>query len=66
MSRALHHYQEYLRINPEVPDKKDIEIAADKVNYIPANVGAQIRATTTFGSKFVDLTILTEGGRVRR
>lgn len=32
-----------------------LEIAADKVKYIPANVGAQIRATTAFGSKFVDL-----------
>ncbi len=33
-----------------------LEIDKDKVKYIPANVGAQIRATTVFGAKFVDLT----------
>ena len=32
-----------------------LEIAEDQLKYIPANVGAQIRATTAFGSKFVDL-----------
>ncbi|BBZ77841.1 virulence factor [Mycolicibacterium anyangense] len=32
-----------------------LDIAADQIKYIPANVGAQIRATTAFGSKFVDL-----------
>lgn len=32
-----------------------LEIASDKTKYIPANVGAQIRATTVFGAKFVDL-----------
>ncbi len=30
-------------------------IDSDKVKFIPANVGAQIRATTVFGAKFVDL-----------
>ncbi|MBX7430523.1 MCE family protein [Mycobacterium sp. Y57] len=32
-----------------------LEIDPDKVDYIPANVQAQIRATTVFGSKYVDL-----------
>lgn len=32
-----------------------LEIDKDKVKYIPANVEAQIRATTVFGAKFVDL-----------
>lgn len=32
-----------------------LEIDPDQVQYIPANVGAQIRATTAFGAKFVDL-----------
>ncbi|KUH86323.1 MULTISPECIES: MCE family protein [unclassified Mycobacterium] len=32
-----------------------LEIDQDKLEYIPANVEAQIRATTVFGAKFVDL-----------
>ena len=32
-----------------------LEIDPDKIQYIPANVEAQIRATTVFGAKFVDL-----------
>jgi phospholipid/cholesterol/gamma-HCH transport system substrate-binding protein len=32
-----------------------LEIDRDKIKYIPANVEAQIRATTVFGAKFVDL-----------
>lgn len=32
-----------------------LEIDKDKIEYIPANVEAQIRATTVFGAKFVDL-----------
>jgi phospholipid/cholesterol/gamma-HCH transport system substrate-binding protein len=32
-----------------------LEIDRDKINYIPANVEAQIRATTVFGAKFVEL-----------
>ena len=32
-----------------------LEIDPDKIKYIPANVEAQIRATTVFGAKFVDL-----------
>lgn len=33
-----------------------LEIRADQIKHIPANVGAQIRASTAFGAKFVDLT----------
>ena len=32
-----------------------LELDADQIQYIPANVGSRIRATTLFGSKFVDL-----------
>jgi phospholipid/cholesterol/gamma-HCH transport system substrate-binding protein len=32
-----------------------LEIDKDQIEYIPANVEAQIRATTVFGAKFVDL-----------
>jgi phospholipid/cholesterol/gamma-HCH transport system substrate-binding protein len=32
-----------------------LEIDKDKVKFIPSNVEAQIRATTVFGAKFVDL-----------
>lgn len=32
-----------------------LEIYPDQIKYIPANVGAQIRVTTIFGAKFVDL-----------
>jgi phospholipid/cholesterol/gamma-HCH transport system substrate-binding protein len=32
-----------------------LEIDPDQVKYIPANIGARIRATTAFGAKYVDL-----------
>ena len=32
-----------------------LEIDPDQIRYIPANVQAQIKATTAFGAKFVDL-----------
>lgn len=32
-----------------------LRIDPDQIKYIPANVGAQIRATTIFGAKYVDL-----------
>lgn len=32
-----------------------LEIDSDQIRYIPANVQAEIRATTVFGAKFVDL-----------
>ena len=34
-----------------------LEIDPDQIRYIPANVAAQIKATTAFGSKFVDLEL---------
>ena len=32
-----------------------LEIDKDKIKFIPANIEGQIRATTVFGAKFVDL-----------
>jgi phospholipid/cholesterol/gamma-HCH transport system substrate-binding protein len=32
-----------------------LDIDPDQIRYIPANVGARIRATTVFGAKYVDL-----------
>lgn len=32
-----------------------LEIDTDKLEFIPSNIEAQIRATTVFGAKFVDL-----------
>jgi phospholipid/cholesterol/gamma-HCH transport system substrate-binding protein len=32
-----------------------LDIDPDQINYIPANVGAQINATTVLGNKYVDL-----------
>ncbi|WP_099024067.1 MCE family protein [Mycolicibacterium palauense] len=37
------------------PVTLQLEIYPDQIKNIPANVGAQIRATTVFGAKFVDL-----------
>ncbi|WP_319431631.1 MCE family protein [Mycobacterium sp. RTGN5] len=37
-----------------------LEIEPDQIRYIPANVGAQIRSTTAFGAKFVDLVYPSE------
>jgi phospholipid/cholesterol/gamma-HCH transport system substrate-binding protein len=37
------------------PVSLKLEIDPDQIKYIPANVEAQIRATTVFGAKFVDL-----------
>lgn len=33
----------------------DLEIYPDQIKFIPANVTAQIRATTVFGAKYIDL-----------
>jgi phospholipid/cholesterol/gamma-HCH transport system substrate-binding protein len=41
------------------PVSLKLEIYPDQLQYVPANVGAQIRATTAFGAKFVDLTYPT-------
>ncbi|WAJ44326.1 MCE family protein [Mycobacterium sp. Aquia_216] len=32
-----------------------LDIDSDQISHIPANIGAQIRATTAFGAKYVDL-----------
>jgi phospholipid/cholesterol/gamma-HCH transport system substrate-binding protein len=37
------------------PVRLRLELFPDQLNYIPANVVAQIRATTAFGAKYVDL-----------
>ena len=37
------------------PVSLKLEIFPDDVKYIPANIDAQIRATTAFGAKYVDL-----------
>jgi phospholipid/cholesterol/gamma-HCH transport system substrate-binding protein len=37
------------------PVRLTLQIDADQAKYIPANVGAQIKATTAFGAKYVDL-----------
>ncbi len=37
------------------PASLKLEINPDQIKYIPANVEVQIRATTAFGSKYVDL-----------
>jgi phospholipid/cholesterol/gamma-HCH transport system substrate-binding protein len=37
------------------PVKLKLEIFPDQVHYIPANVQAEIKATTAFGAKYVDL-----------
>jgi phospholipid/cholesterol/gamma-HCH transport system substrate-binding protein len=37
------------------PVRLELEIDADQAKFIPANVQVQIRATTAFGAKFVDL-----------
>lgn len=37
------------------PVSLKLEIYPDQIQYIPSNVAAQIRATTAFGAKYVDL-----------
>jgi phospholipid/cholesterol/gamma-HCH transport system substrate-binding protein len=37
------------------PTGLQLEIDRDQIKYIPTNIGAEIRATTAFGAKFVDL-----------
>ncbi|BAV41527.1 MCE family protein [Mycobacterium ulcerans] len=43
----------------------ELEIDPDQIRYIPANVEAQISATTAFGAKFVDLVIPPTPSRAR-
>jgi phospholipid/cholesterol/gamma-HCH transport system substrate-binding protein len=42
-----------------------LEIFPDQIRYIPANVQAQIRATTAFGAKYVDLIYPEQPSRSR-
>lgn len=42
-----------------------LEIEPDQIRYIPANVEAQISATTAFGAKFVDLVMPPNPSRAR-
>ncbi|KLO35307.1 MCE-family protein MCE3A [Mycobacterium nebraskense] len=42
-----------------------LEIEPDQIRYIPANVEAQISATTAFGAKFVDLVVPQNPSRSR-
>jgi phospholipid/cholesterol/gamma-HCH transport system substrate-binding protein len=37
------------------PVRLTLEISPDKMQFIPANVGAEIKATTAFGAKYVEL-----------
>jgi phospholipid/cholesterol/gamma-HCH transport system substrate-binding protein len=39
----------------QAPVKLKLDIDPDQIRFIPANVGAEIRATTAFGAKYVDL-----------
>jgi phospholipid/cholesterol/gamma-HCH transport system substrate-binding protein len=39
-----------------------LQMDPDQARYIPANVGAQIKATTAFGAKFVDLAYPSGNG----
>src|SRR5262249_40100285 len=47
------------------PVRLKLELFPDQVKYIPANVGAQIKATTAFGAKYVDLIYPDNPGRKR-
>lgn len=37
--------------------RMQLELIPDQIRYIPANVGAEIQATTAFGAKYVDLIL---------
>lgn len=47
------------------PVRLKLEIDPDQIKYIPANVQAEIRATTAFGAKYVDLTYPPNPSRKR-
>jgi phospholipid/cholesterol/gamma-HCH transport system substrate-binding protein len=42
-----------------------LDIYPDQIQFIPANVGAQIQATTAFGAKFVDLVYPSDPSSAR-
>jgi phospholipid/cholesterol/gamma-HCH transport system substrate-binding protein len=47
------------------PVKLQLEINSDQLTHIPANVGAQISASTVFGGKFVELIAPSQPSRKR-
>jgi phospholipid/cholesterol/gamma-HCH transport system substrate-binding protein len=47
------------------PVRLKLEIDRDMISHIPANVEAQIRATTVFGAKFVDLVYPSDPSSAR-
>ncbi|MGB7164811.1 MAG: MCE family protein, partial [Mycobacterium sp.] len=47
------------------PVKLQLELYPEQLKYIPANVGAEITATTAFGAKYVDLLTPTDPSRQR-
>ncbi|UQB93139.1 MULTISPECIES: MCE family protein [Mycobacterium] len=47
-------------VNVDQPVRLQLEIYPDQIKYIPSNVQAQIRASTAFGSKYVDLVYPSE------
>lgn len=47
------------RVNSS-PVSLTLQIDPDMVRYIPANIGAEIKATTAFGAKYVDLIYPTD------
>lgn len=50
---------------PNSPVALQLEIDDDQLQYIPQNVEAQIRATTVFGAKFVDLVMPADPSAAR-
>ena len=47
-------------IQPGQPVKLQLELYPEQLKYIPANIGAEITATTAFGAKYVDLLTPTD------
>lgn len=52
-------------IQPGYPVKLELELYPEELKYIPANVGANITATTAFGAKYVDLLVPADPSRKR-
>jgi phospholipid/cholesterol/gamma-HCH transport system substrate-binding protein len=44
-----------IRANPDGTATLELELDRNKVAHVPANVGAEIRSSTVFGAKYVDL-----------
>ncbi len=43
-------------VGGQYPVRLNLELFPDQIKHIPANIGAQIRAVSLFGTKYVDLT----------